>query len=306
MSRLTVIGTVVCEDIETPRGKSSPPPGLGGSSIYASVAAQLLYRVDLIGMVGADFPEPYLRRLQSLNIDLNGLQWSSGKTFYWKAKYAQDLLTRDTLALDLGVYEHYHPQLPANCRRSEYVLIANLMPQLQDEVLAQLDSPGIVMLGTIDHWVCTERPCIVSLLPRVDGFIANEEEMRLFAGLSDSIAAAKYVATLGSKFTVVTLAERGAVLVMGEKEFHFPAFPCETVQDPTGAGDSFAGGLLASLARDRATDISEQSLCRAMLYGTALASLCVETFSVEGLCRAQLEDVEKRVAILRRMVDFPT
>ncbi len=305
MSRLTVIGTVVCEDIETPSGTSSSPPGLGGSCIYASVAAQLLHPVDLIGVVGADFPIRYLNRLQSLNIDLTGLERSTGKTFYWKAKYARDLLTRDTLALDLGVYKDYHPQIPEKCRGSEYALIANLMPQIQEEALAQLDSPNIVVLGTIDHWIRTTSSFLISLLPRVDGFLANEEEMKLLSGLSDPIAAAKYVATLGSKFCVVTLAERGSVLVMGEREFHFPAFPYVVVRDPTGAGDSFAGGLLACLARDHTTKLTEQSLCKAMLYGTVLASFCVETFSIEKLCLTQPEEMEERIDFLRQMVDFP-
>ena len=298
MGRLTVVGTVVCEDIETPRGQSPPPPSLGGSGIYASVAAQLIHRVDLIGVVGADFPERYRRRLETLNIDLTGLEQESGKTFYWKARYAADLLTRETLELDLGVYEQYHPNIPAKSRGSEYVLIANLMPQLQDEALTQLERSELVVLGTIDHWVRTARPYLVDLLPRAHGFIANEEEMRLLGGSDDPVEAARKVATLGSRFVVVTLAERGAVLVVGQEHFHVPAFPCVNVEEPTGAGDSFAGGLVASLARGRDKDITEQHLLKAMLYGTALASFCVESYGIEGLCKATYEEVENRVSVL--------
>ena len=306
MNRLTVIGTVTCEDIETPMGNSPPPPVLGGSAVYAAAAAQLLHRVDFAGVAGDDFPAAHLRCLQSLNVELAGLQRTVGKTQYWKAKYSRNLTTRETLALDLGVYAHYHPHLTAECRASAYTVIANLKPQVQLEALAQLDAPKVVVLGTIDHWVRNERPCLVSLLPRVAGFIANEEEMKLLAGLEDPIAAAKYVLTLGSKFVVVTLAERGAALLLGDRVFHFPAFPCAVVRDPTGAGDCFAGGLLASIARERAEKVGAQLLCGAMLYGTAIASLCVEEFSIKGLCRAEPGEVEKRVAQLRQMVAVPT
>jgi sugar/nucleoside kinase (ribokinase family) len=304
MNYLTVIGTVVCEDIETPKAESPPPPGLGGSAVYACAAAQSLQRAHLIGAVGDDFPERHERRLRSLNIDLTGLEVKKGKTFYWKASYAPDLLTRETLALELGVYENYQPLVPAELRRSDFVLIANLVPQAQAAALDQLERPAVLLLGTIDHWVRTARDCLTRLLPRVDGFFANEEEMRLLAGLEDPIESAKQVAKLGSKFVVVTLAERGAVLVLGHELWHVPAFPCTTIQDPTGAGDSFAGGFLASLARDRITEPNEKTLVRAMLYGTALASLCLEDFSIVGLCRANMRLVESRVSKLRAIMNY--
>jgi len=249
-------------------------------------------------VVGADFPQRYRRRLESLNIDLAGLEQKSGKTFYWKARYAADLLTRETLALELGVYEQYHPRIPAKSRGSDYVLIANLMPQLQQEALTQLERPDLVVLGTIDYWIRTARPYLVDLLPRAHGFIANEEEMRLLGGSDDPVEAARNVAKLGARFVVVILAERGSVLVLGQEHFHVPAFPCANVQDPTGAGDSFAGGLVASLALGREKAITQKNLVKAMHYGTALASFSVESYGIEGLCRATRKEVEERVSIL--------
>ena len=304
MRRLTIIGSVVCEDIKTPMGHSGPNPVMGGSCVYASVAAQFFHCVDIIGAVGTDFPVPYLGLLQSLNIDLTGLEKNQGKTFYWKANYANDLVTRETQALKLGVYENYHPKISEKATRNKYFFIANLDPQIQGEIMDQLDSSKFIMLGTIDHWIRTQTSLLKSLLLRVDGFIANEEEMKLLAGVSDPILAAKCVAKLGAKFSIMTLGAKGAFLVIGEKEFYFPAFPHVTVKDPTGAGDSFAGGFLASLARDRASNPSELSLCRAMLYGTVLASFCVESFSVKKLSSANLEEIEKRANILRKMIDF--
>lgn len=306
MSRLTVMGTVVCEEIETANGNSPRYPVLGGSAVYAAAAAQLLCRVNLVGDVGEDFSQTHLHCLQSMNIDLTGFRRLGGTTFYWRARYPKDMRTRETLALELGVYKDHHPHLNAKCRVSKYALLANLRPQAQHEALVQLKCPRVVLLGTIDYWIRNERTDLVSQLSRVTGFIANEEEIKLLAGMSDPIAAAKNVLAFGPRFVVVTLAERGSLLLFGERVFHVPAFPCATLVDPTGAGDSFAGGLLASIARERVAAVCEGSLCRAMLYGTSLASLCVEAFSIDGLRQANLGDVEQRVAQLRRMVHFPT
>ena len=217
MSCLAVFGTVVCEDVESPAGVSPPPPSLGGSGVYAAVSAQLLRRVHMVGAVGTDFPEPYRRCLESLNIDLGGLEVKPGKTMYWRARYAEDLTTRETLALDLGVYEDYHPHVSTNIQQCSHALIANLMPRIQDEVLAQLDRPNLTLLGTIDHWVRTARSGLAALLPRATGFIANAEEMMLFTDCGDPIEAAEIVARLGSRFVVVTLADQGALLVWGGK-----------------------------------------------------------------------------------------
>jgi sugar/nucleoside kinase (ribokinase family) len=304
MSKLTVIGTVVLEDIVTTKESSPAPPGLGGSAIYAAVAARFHHEVDLIGVAGTDFPRSYEERLKGLNINLN-IEKRDGKTFYWKAEYEENLVNRKPLELQLGVYDDYMPHVPQALRDSKYVLIANLTPRLQQAALAQLKKPDLVLLGTIDHSILTERPCLVSLLPRVDGFIANEAEMKLLAGLDDPVEAAKNVATLGPKFVIVTLASEGAVLVtqhpvLRHQTYRVPAYPCgPAVRDPTGAGDSFAGGLIASLIRDQ--EISQDSLRRAMLYGTALASFCVEQFSIQGLCQANWEHVEHRVAALRKL-----
>lgn len=308
MSKLTVIGNVALEDIETTKECSPAPPRLGGSGVYAAVAARFHHEVDLISVAGTDdFPESYEDRLRGLNINLN-IENKAGKTFYWKARYKEDLVNRETIDLRLGVYDDYLPLVPPVLRDSRYILIANLMPRLQQAALAQLTKPELVVLGTIDHSVSTERPCLLSLLPRVDGFIANEKEMTLLAGREDPVQAAKYVATQGPKFVVVTRAGDGADLVtqhpvLRHKTYHVPAYTCgREVRDPTGAGDSFAGGLTASLIRDE--DITEQSLRRAMLYGTALASFCVEEFSIDGLCQASWEKVEERVSALAKQISF--
>ncbi len=289
---LLVVGTLALDSIETPEIRAKEV--LGGSASYFAMAASLLGPVRLVGVVGEDFPVAHRELLASRPIDLGGLvSAKGGKTFRWSGRYHADMNTRDTLDTELNVIAGFRPVLPDGFRDSPFVYLANDSPSTQISTLEQARARRFVMLDTMNYWIEHEKAALFDVLNRVDGVIINDEEARLLTGEKNLISAGTRVLELGPRVVVVKKGEHGAFLFSHFVRHALPAYPIEDVVDPTGAGDSFAGGFMGFLAR-RGT-VSLANLKRAMAYGTVLASFAVEAVSLERLATLTREEVETRL-----------
>lgn len=278
---LLVVGSVALDSVETPFGKVKE--ALGGSAVYISVAASYFTApVRLVGVVGKDFSGNHIRFLEERNIDLDGLQvLQGGKTFRWAGKYHYDLNSRDTLLTELNVFEKFDPVIPEAFKKTSYVCLGNIDPVLQRKVLAQIKKPRLVVGDTMNYWIETKPGELLETLKVLDVLVVNDSEARLLTKEPNLIKAAKKIIKMGPRFVIIKKGEHGAMLVTEETIFSAPAYPLENIYDPTGAGDTFAGGFVGWLAKT--DDLSADNLKRAVIYGSALASFCVEQFSVEGL-----------------------
>lgn len=278
---LLVVGSVALDSVETPFGKVKE--ALGGSAVYISVAASYFTApVRLVGVVGGDFSKNHIKFLEERNIDLDGLQvLQGGKTFRWAGKYHYDLNSRDTLLTELNVFEKFDPVIPEGFRKTSYVCLGNIDPVLQRKVLAQIKKPRLVIGDTMNYWIETKPSELRETLKVLDVLVVNDSEARLLTKEPNLVKAAKKIIKMGPRFVIIKKGEHGALLVTEETIFSAPAYPLENIYDPTGAGDTFAGGFVGWLAKT--DDLSADNLKRAVIYGSALASFCVEQFSVEGL-----------------------
>ncbi len=278
---LLVVGSVALDTVETPFGRVSD--ALGGSAVYISTSASFFTApVRVVGVVGGDFPQDHVHFLEERKIDLDGLQvMQEGKTFRWGGKYHYDLNVRDTLFTQLNVFERFDPQIPPGYRSSGYVCLGNIDPILQRQVLNQISKPRLVVGDTMNYWIETKPNELVQTMRSMDVLIVNDSEARLLTQEPNLIKAAKKIIRMGPKVVIIKKGEHGATLVTEDTIFAAPAYPLENIFDPTGAGDSFAGGFIGWLART--DDISPDNLKRAVIYGSTLASFCVEKFSVDGL-----------------------
>lgn len=299
-NNILVVGSVAFDDVETPFGAAEHV--LGGSTLYFAAAAGLFAPVRVVSVVGQDMDLADLRFLQDRGVDLAGLQVAEGKTFHWAGSYDYDLNETTTLATDLNVYGDFHPSLPSGYAESEFVFLANIHPALQREVLSQTRAPRLTMMDTMNLWLNIEREAVIETMRLVDMVSINEAEVRLFAGTASLMKGVRRILDLGPRAVLVKKGEYGAVMVTREDYFVAPAFPLEEVYDPTGAGDSFAGGFMGYLAR--AGDLSAPSLRRAVIHGSAVASFTVERFSLDRLRDLTLEQVGERVAAFRRLTHF--
>ena len=298
---LLVVGTVAFDSIETPGG--SVADVLGGSATFFSYAASFFTQPRLVAVVGDDFPDEHRRLFATRNIDAAGLMTEKGgKTFRWKGRYHQDMNSRDTLEVHLNVLGTFDPKLPAHFRDSSHVFLANSSPQVQAKVLDQVDRPQFVMADTMDLWISTERGALGALLPRLDGLLLNDSEARLLTDEDNLIRAGEAARRLGPKFIIIKKGEHGAMLFTDDGVFLLPGYPSGQVIDPTGAGDSFAGGLLGHLESDHSPPPGR--LRRAMAYGTVVASLTVEGFGLDRLKRTDRAEIEARVEKYRSMLSF--
>jgi len=300
---LSVVGTLALDDVATPTGEARGV--LGGSATYFSVASSLFTRVGLVGVVGRDFPSEFRDLLARREIDLSGLQSSGGRTFHWAGRYEGDLGAATTLATDLNVLETFAPVLPEAHRRSPFVFLANIAPRIQLDVLGQLDSPRLVVADTMNLWIETARDGLLEVMRRVQGLVVNDEEAKSLARERNLIAAGRRLLTMGPSFVVVKKGEHGAFLFARDRSFALPSYPLDRVEDPTGAGDSFAGGLMGALAATQegtGRPVSTADVVRAMVYGTVTASYAVSTFSLDGLSKVTRAEVEARAEELRRFV----
>jgi sugar/nucleoside kinase (ribokinase family) len=298
---LLVVGTVAFDSIETPNGTVENV--LGGSATFFSCAASFFTSPRLVAVVGEDFPEDHRRLLAERNIDTAGLQIEGGgKTFRWRGRYHRDMNTRDTLEVHLNVLGTFDPKLPEAYRDSSHVFLGNSSPTVQARVLDQVRQPKLVLADTMDLWIEHHRAELLRLLPRVDGLLLNDSEALLLTGESSIVRAGLAVRQLGPKFVIVKKGEHGAMLFSADGVFVIPAYPTGQVVDPTGAGDSFAGGILGYLSSDGAPPPGR--LRRAMAYGTVVASLTVEDFGLNRLLRARREEIDERLETYRNMLAF--
>ncbi len=287
---MLIVGTVATDDIVTP--SASAEGVLGGSAVYAATAGSLYGPVQIIGVVGADFPPDYMAYLQERQFDLEGLEVQEGKTFHWAGKYHRDMNTRDTLATDLNVLATFNPTLPAAYRRTPFVFLANVDPTIQLNALDQMERPTLTVLDTMNYWIETQRETLTAVMRRVDLIMVNDEELRQYTGEHSLLRAARQVLALGPRALIVKKGEHGAALVTRDGYYYAPAYPLEDVVDPTGAGDSFAGGFLGYIAHHGRE--SERGLHRALIHGSVVASFTVEDFSVNRLKDVTREDIQRR------------
>ena len=285
-----VVGSVALDTVTTPFGKSEE--ALGGSATYFSFAASYFDRPCVVAVVGDDFPEEHTQAMRDRGVDLEGLEVQPGKTFRWEGKYGYDLNQRDTLSTCLNVFEHFHPKLPESYRTSEYVFLGNIHPGLQLEVLEQIRSPRFVACDTMNLWIETERESLCELVKKVDVVVLNDSEARELAGEPNLAKAARIIQEMGCPKVVIKKGEHGCLFFTPHSHFSAPAYPLDSVNDPTGAGDSFAGGFMGYLAQNKKID--EQTMRRAIVYGSVLASFSVESFSVDGLTQLTDENIAAR------------
>jgi sugar/nucleoside kinase (ribokinase family) len=297
---LLVVGSIALDSVETPFGKTEE--ALGGSAVFFACAGSILHPVQVVGVVGRDYPMAELQRLAQRGMDLRGVTVADGESFRWAGKYGFDLQTRETLETRLGVFANFRPVIPEPFRDAGYVFLGNIDPELQLDVLQQVRKPKFVACDTMNFWIQGKRTALLNLLRHVDVLLVNDSEVRELSGDWHIHRAARWVMKHGPKLVVVKKGEHGAVLVEEQRIFYVPAFPLDDVFDPTGAGDSFAGGFMAYLAGSG--DLSSASLRRAMVYGSAMGSFAVERFSISRFEEIELADVKSRVRAYHDLVHF--
>jgi sugar/nucleoside kinase (ribokinase family) len=299
---LLVVGSVALDSVETPFDKVED--ALGGSATYISLAASYFSApVELVGVVGSDFPTSYIEMLEEHNIDLEGLQIIEGeKTFRWGGKYHYDLNVRDTLFTKLNAFQNFNPLLPESYRKAKYICLGNIDPILQTRVLEQVDKPQFVVCDTMNLWIKTMKQDLLILLKKVNAFILNDSEARMLTEEPNLIKAAKLIRQMGPEILIIKKGEHGALLFTEDMIFSAPAFPMELIFDPTGAGDSFAGGFIGYLHKTR--DLSSENIKRAVIYGSTMASFCVEKFSTKGLEDLSYLQIQDRFREFRNLSSF--
>ncbi len=299
-----VVGSIALDQVKTPVEERSGL--LGGSASYASVAASFFSGVNLVGVVGEDFPECHVAFFGERGIDLAGLQIAKGKTFRWSGEYHWDLNSRETRSVELNVFEHFTPALPSSFTDTPYVLLANIAPGLQSHVLDQMSRPRFVIADTMDLWIATAREDLLALLRRVGMLILNDGEARQLTGETSLIRAGAAIRRMGPKFVAIKKGEHGCLLFGEDAFFSCAAYPLEDIHDPTGAGDTFAGGVAGYLAHLDCGEVTFEHLRKAVVYGSVLASYNVEAFSLERLRGLTRHDLEHRYDAFRLMSHFET
>ncbi|MCI5082511.1 MAG: PfkB family carbohydrate kinase [Saprospiraceae bacterium] len=302
MSLLTV-GTVAFDDIETPFGKVEM--AIGGAATYISLAASYFTQnINLVSVIGDDFPQETLDQMSSKGVNLDGLQVREGeKSFFWAGKYHDNLNDRDTLDTQLNVLADFDPVLPASYKNPDYLMLGNLTPDVQIRVIEQLENrPKLIALDTMNFWMDIALDSLKKVLTMIDALIINDEEARQLSGEHSLVKAAAKIVEMGPKFLVIKKGEHGALLFHGEQIFFAPALPLAEVYDPTGAGDTFAGGFMGYMAQT--DDLSFENMKRAIIYGSAMASFCVEKFSIQRLLELNDVDITNRIKRFVNLVNF--
>ena len=288
---LLVVGSIALDSIFTPFGETAD--ALGGSAVYFSVAGSLLHPVQVVGVVGDDYPVAELDRLAARGIDWSGVERADGESFRWKGKYSYDLQSRETLETRLGVFAQFQPKIPPSFRSAKFVFLGNIDPELQLGVLEQVTKPELVVCDTMNYWIQSRKAALMTLLARVNVLMVNDTEARELSGDWNIHRAGRWILKHGPSRVVIKQGEHGALLIEPSRTFYVPAFPLENVFDPTGAGDAFAGGFMAYLARKGS--VSEDDLRRAMVVGATMGSYAVEQFGIRGFDDVTLRDVNGRI-----------
>jgi len=310
---ILVVGSVALDSIQTPFGQTED--ALGGAATYFSTAARLYDDVNLVGVVGADFPQVHIDYFKQLGVNIDGLQVADGKTFRWSARYDYDMNAAETLDTQLNVFADFHPQLPDAYKDSEYVFLANIDPVLQLHVLSQMRKPRLTVLDTMNYWITYRKDALSQAIAAVDIVLLNEAETRQYANTFSLIRAARKILNQGPKALVVKKGEYGAVMfanggAVTRSFFVAPAYPLEKIKDPTGAGDSFAGGFIGYLANAGRTSwqgqagVTKDDIKRAIIHGSVVASYTVEDFSIDRLKRVTMDDVMARYREFKSFTNF--
>jgi sugar/nucleoside kinase (ribokinase family) len=302
MKNILVVGSVGLDDIETPSGKVEMVPG--GSAVYFSLAASMFSHVNFVGVAGTDFPKETIDLMEKRGIDVKGFEIAEGKTFRWSGKYHLDMDHRDSLLTELNVFEKFDPKLPEEYKRSEIIFLANIHPDLQMKVLDEVTEPELIISDTMNFWISSVPEKLVKVIRRSDAFIVNDSELMLMTGEPNFLAAADKMLEECSllKALIVKLGKFGVYLTDGNSEFFLPAFPLRKVVDPTGAGDSFAGGFTGYLAKSG--DYSFENMKKACVYGSITASYSVNNFSIEGLKEFDLDLIEGEYEKFKTLTAF--
>ena len=298
--KLLVVGSVALDSILTPFGEVHD--ALGGSAVYFSVAASVLTGVRMVGVVGDDYPMADLKAVGARGVDISGVEQAPGESFRWKGKYSFDLASRETLETRLGVFADFRPRIPAGFRDTPYVFLGNIHPDLQLAVLDQMHEPRLVACDTMNFWIGGKPEALRRTLARVDVLLVNDAEARELSGEWNVVKAARAIRALGPRTLVIKKGEHGVLMFSDAGSFAAPAYPLEDVFDPTGAGDTFAGGFLGYLASS--ADGGEATLRRAVIMGSALASFCVEAFSLDRLLRLTRPEIDERFRLFKKLTHF--
>ena len=295
-----IVGSTALDSIKTPKAEN--PRLLGGSASHAAVAASFFSPVKMIGVVGDDFPKRYLQLYRRHGIDLAGLQVKPGKTFHWSGEYEVNLNNRRTLLTELGVFESFTPHLPDTHKTTPFVLLANIAPSLQHHVLDQMANTKFVVADTMDLWLNIALPDLLRLLKRIDGFVLNDSEAHQLTQEDNVFAALRKIHKLGPKYVIIKKGSHGSILSGPRGFFICPAYPLHKVVDPTGAGDSFVGGMMGYLAAARGS--VDQNIRRAMIHGSVVASFCCEGFGLNRTTRIKRAHIDQRVKELEKLTQF--
>jgi len=299
---LLVVGSIALDTVKTPVEEHGDL--LGGSASYAATAASYFSPVKLVGIVGSDFPQSEFEFWKSRKIDTAGVKRVGGKTFRWSGEYAWDLNTRETRSVALNVFENFQPVLPESYRQTDFVLLANIAPSLQTHVLEQMERPRFVVADTMDLWIQSARDDLETLLPKVDLLILNDSEAREITEKTSLIRAGRAIRRMGPRYVAIKKGEHGALLFGDDEFFSSGAYPLEDIHDPTGAGDTFAGGMAGYLAGTIGGKVTFTNLRKAIIYGSVLASFCVEAFSLERLRNLTMDEINQRYEAFKLMSQF--
>lgn len=295
-----VVGSVALDSVETPFGKADDV--LGGSATFFAASASHLAKVSVVGVVGSDYPIEKLDPLKKRGVDFSGLERAEGQSFRWRGRYRHDLNSAETLETHLGVFSHFSPKIPEKLRSSPYVFLANIDPRLQLDVLGQVEKPKLVACDTMNFWIQSRRADVLKLLGHVDLMTLNDAEARQLTEKANLVQAAQWIMARGPRHVIIKKGEHGAFMFTRATVFYAPAYPLESVFDPTGAGDSFAGGFIGYLARTQ--DLSEANMRRAVIIGSTMGSFVVEGFSITRLLETTRADIDARVAEFHELVSF--
>jgi sugar/nucleoside kinase (ribokinase family) len=295
-----IVGSVALDSVKTPFGEANNV--LGGSAVFASYAASFYGSVKLVGVVGEDFPKENLELLRSRKIDLEGLQIKKGKTFFWSGYYEFDMNQANSLSTELNVFASFRPHIPKSYQKTKYIFLGNIDPELQLNVLTQIEKPKIVVIDTMNYWIINKHKALWNILKKVDIVLLNDAEARQLCETANLVKAAKIVLAAGPKVVIIKKGEHGSLMFTNTTVFAAPGYPLEKIYDPTGAGDTFAGGFIGYLASTN--DFSETNLRKAVILGSTLASFDVEDFSLERLKRLTIPELNKRYQEYQRLVHF--
>ena len=295
---LLVVGSMAYDSVETPFDKRDN--ALGGSAMLFSTAASYFSPVNLVAVVGTDFDQSDIDFLREKNVDLNGLTVEEGDTFRWGGKYLDNMIDRETLFTKLGVFEHFKPELPESYQQSDYIFLANIQPDLQYNVMQQVKKPKFVAMDTMNFWITGTPDDLKKTLSVVDALVINDSEVRLLSGVDNIFAGARIIQDMGPKTLIIKKGEHGSILIHKDSYFACPALPIENLFDPTGAGDTFAGGFMGYLSH--VDEINSANLRRAIVMGTVMASFCVGSFSADRLKSLTNDDIKNRAQQLMQLI----